>query len=163
MKIAAGLAVAALTVAQPAQAAMKCWDVDNASAAKVRDLQSRLMVASLRCRVMGIDVLPSYNKFVRVNKVAIQGANDKIKKQFAAGYGVKSAQFHYDKFTTSLANAYGADPTNREICQDTRRLADDAADANGRSDQLVKVADRVGRAPSLPGGTCPARVAAKRL
>lgn len=153
LKGALGLAAVTLAV-QPVHAGMKCWNAQQVSAVKVRDLQSRLMVASLRCRAMGIDVLPAYNSFVKGNKVAIQSANDTIKKQFAAGYGAKAGQAHYDRFTTSLANAYGGDATNRDVCNETREFAKEASDARGNSDMLVKVADRMGKTPSVPGGRC---------
>ena len=42
-----------LCVSTPAQAAMGCWNETQVAAAKVRDLQSRLMVATLRCQAMG--------------------------------------------------------------------------------------------------------------
>ena len=45
-----------MCVATPAQAAMGCWNQTQVAAAKVRDLQSRLMVATLRCQAMGVDV-----------------------------------------------------------------------------------------------------------
>ena len=47
-----GLCVAAtmlLCVSMPAHAVMGCWNPTQVAAAKVRDLQSRLMVATLRC------------------------------------------------------------------------------------------------------------------
>src|SRR5688500_10832188 len=87
---------------QPAHAAMACWNPKQVAAAKVRDLQSRLMVATMRCSAMGIDVLPAYNAFVRTNRTTIQAANGLIKAQFSSGFGVRG-QTEYDKFTTALA------------------------------------------------------------
>ena len=40
----------------PAQAGEGCWNPTQVAAAKVRDLQSRLMVATLRCSAMGVNV-----------------------------------------------------------------------------------------------------------
>src|SRR3954451_4143092 len=103
-------AALALLGAQPAQAAMDCWNTQQASAAKVRDLQSRLMVAALRCKAMGYDVLATYNDFIRRNREALQATNGIIRAQFATGYG-KDADVYYDRFATSLANHYGGDAT----------------------------------------------------
>ena len=63
-------AAVALTLggAVPAQAAMSCWNDTEVAAARVRDLQSRLMVDALRCRAFGIDILGAYNEFVRSNR-----------------------------------------------------------------------------------------------
>ncbi len=152
-----GLCLAAFTIGitPPANAAMACWDQNQTAAAKVRDLQSRLMVATMRCRALGVDVLPAYNEFVRVNRSTIQDANGLIKAQFRAGYGEALGEKSYDSFTTSLANAYGADETNVAVCEETAELAAEAVAAGGNVERLLEIADRVGSAPELPGGRCP--------
>lgn len=150
----AGLAMTAtLVITSPAQAAMSCWNDTQTAAAQVRNLQSRLMVASLRCVAMGYDVTPAYNRFVRASRETIQGANGVILAQFRAGHGGQ-AQIHYDRFATTLANTYGADDTNEELCAETAMLADEAAQAAGDARRLVQIADRLGAAPELPGGRC---------
>jgi hypothetical protein len=138
---------------QPANAAMGCWNQRQVAAAKIRDLQSRLMVATMRCSAMGIDVLSSYNAFVRTNRVALQQANGVIKAQFSTGYGARG-QTEYDRFTTALANAYGADPTNASICRETANRASEAVSANGDQTRLLQIVDAMGSAPKLPGGEC---------
>jgi hypothetical protein len=141
-------------LAQPAQASFGCWKPKDAAAVKVRDLQSRLMVAALRCRAMGYDILPEYNSFVRTSRTTIQEANGLIKARFAAGYGKKAAQSRYDSFTTAMANEYGADQTSREICDDTAREAKKAAAAGSNLDRLAAVSEETGREPKMPGGVC---------
>ena len=150
-----GLAAAALLVPQPADAAMSCWNRDQAAAAKIRNLQSQLMVATMRCKAMGIDVLTDYNDFVRVNRSTLQAANGVIKAQFADGFGAEEAQTFYDRFTTALANAYGADPTDGAICEETALAAREAVAANGDIPLLLELAERLGRPLELPGGECP--------
>ena len=154
MMMTAALAAAmTLAAAQPASAAA-CWDQQHAAAAKVRDLQSRLMVATLRCQAMGYDVSPAYNRFVRANKDTIQSANGIIKAQFADS-GAAGAERAYDSFTTALANAYGGDATNGGICQETEQAENDGETAAGDVSLLLALADRLGPPPTLPGGTCP--------
>ncbi len=151
-----GLFVAAAAmscVSVPADAAMQCWNPTQVAAAKVRDLQSRLMVATLRCQAMGIDVSGAYNRFVGANRATIQGANAVLLAQFRSGYGGE-AQVHYDRFATALANIYGADATDHEVCADTGALADEAAAAAGDIGQLVAIEDRYGFSSTLPGGEC---------
>ena len=142
-----------LCAAMPAQAAMGCWNSTQVAAAKVRDLQSRLMVATLRCQAMGADVTPAYNRFVRANRATIQGANAVLLAQFRTGYG-SQAQTHYDRFATALANIYGADATDDAVCADTAALAEEAAAANGDISLLVAIEDRFGFSSELPGGQC---------
>ena len=152
-------AAALMMAALPAQAAMGCWNETQVAAAKIRDLQSRLMVASLRCAAMGVDVTPAYNRFVVANRTTIQGANAVLQAQFRAGYGA-AGEMHYDRFATALANAYGDDATDAEICAETAFVAEEAASAGGDIRRLVALAERLGAAPSLPGGQCPVTFAA---
>jgi len=145
---------AMLCVSMPANAAMGCWNATQVAAAKVRDLQSRLMVATLRCQAMGADVSGAYNRFVRANRTTIQGANAVLLAQFRTGYGSNQGQTQYDRFATALANIYGDDATDHGVCADTAALADEAATANGDIRQLVAIEDRLGFSPALPGGQC---------
>ncbi len=153
-RAALGLSAALFMAAQPSYAAMSCWGHEEAAAAKVRDLQSRLMVATMRCHAMGVDLTAVYNDFVRINRPTLQAANGLIRAQFAAGYG-EEGEAHYDRFATALANEYGDDPTTLEICAETAMAAVEAADAQGDVTGLLALADRLGASPALPGGQCP--------
>ena len=151
---AALAAVITFAAAQPAVAGTTCWDHQQAAAAKVRDLQSRLMVATLRCQAMGYDVSPAYNQFVRANRDTIQAANGLLKAQFAS-MGGPAGERAYDSFTTELANTYGGEQTNAEICRETEAAGQEAASAAGDVSLLMALAERLGPAPRLPGGACP--------
>jgi hypothetical protein len=151
--IAAAMAVASCVVT-PAQADMGCWNQEQTAAARVRDLQSRLMVASLRCRAIGVDVFEPYNAFVSSNRGTIQAANTVLRAQFSAGYG-DEGETAYDRFTTALANEYGADATTGDICAETADAALEAVEAAGDTGKLLALADRLGPTPELPGGQCP--------
>ncbi|HYI46914.1 MAG TPA: hypothetical protein VEX35_00465 [Allosphingosinicella sp.] len=142
-----------MCVATPAQATMQCWNPTQVAAAKVRDLQSRLMVATLRCSAMGVDVAGAYNRFLAANRSTIQGANAVLLAQFQTGFG-RQGLVHYDRFATSLANIYGDDPTSPAVCGETVVLAEEAAATNGDIDALVAIEDRLGFATPLPGGQC---------
>lgn len=137
----------------PAQAAMGCWNETQVAAANVRDFQSRLMVATMRCRARGIDILYAYNRFVIANRDTLRGANGVLRSQFLAGYG-SDGELQYDRFTTSLANAYGGDDTDPWVCAETEDLAYEAADARGDVQRLLALANRSGAHPRLPGGRC---------
>ena len=142
-----------LATSMPANAMMGCWNETQLAAAKVRDLQSRLMVASLRCQAMGVDVVASYNRFVAANRTTIQDANAVILAAFRTGYG-SGAQTQYDRFATSLANIYGDDATSQDVCADTAAIAEAAAAANGDIRELVAIEDRLGFSAPVPGGQC---------
>src|SRR3954453_13962670 len=118
-------AAALLCVSMPAHAVMGCWNPTQVAAAKVRDLQSRLMVATLRCQSLGADVTPAYNRFVRANRETIQGANAVLLAQFRSGFRSSQGETQYDRFATALANVYGGDSTDAGICAETASLADE--------------------------------------
>jgi hypothetical protein len=149
------LAGAALSWSAAAPAAPGCWSEAAIDAAKVRDLQSRLMVATLRCQSAGFDITSAYNRFVVANRATLQGVNGVLMTVFQSGSG-DDAQGDYDRYATALANAYGGDATNRSVCLNAQRLADDAAAAGGDVARLVALHSRVGAAPPRPGGACTA-------
>jgi hypothetical protein len=151
----AALVAGALMICVPgtAKAQAGCWNPTQVAAAKIRDLQSRLMVATLRCSAMGVNVAAAYNRFLAANRETIRGANAVLMGQFEAVHG-RQAQFHYDRFATSLANIYGDDATSRAVCAETVVLAEEAAEARGDIDALVAIEDRLGFVSALPGGQC---------
>jgi hypothetical protein len=142
-----------LCAAMPAQATMGCWNQSQVDAAKLRDLQSRLMVATLRCQALGMDITPAYNRFVVATRSTLQDANGVILAQFQTGFGPQG-QTQYDRFATALANAYGGDATDPSVCAETEAVAQQAADANGDVRLLVALEDQLGVPPDLPGGRC---------
>lgn len=145
-------ATAALAIVTPANAA--CWTVEHADAARVRDLQTFLMVETLRCSAIGFNISRQYNAFVRGNRGAIGQANDKLKAFFIKSSGPVYGQSAYDRFTTRLANTYGASPTDADTCDSARSVADEAALMENNSEGLMMIADRQGLDPALPGGLC---------
>ncbi|MDB5686813.1 MAG: hypothetical protein JWR77_1402 [Rhizorhabdus sp.] len=143
---------ATLLAAAPAQSA--CWSDDQLTAARVRDLQTFLMVETLRCQVMRFDLSADYNGFLRANRGAIGTANDRLKGFFIKADGPVFGQQSYDRFTTRLANAYGAGHTNAESCEQARTIAHEAAMMDNSQEGLMMIADRQGLSPQLPGGIC---------
>ena len=151
VSVAAALAVSLIA---PMQAANACWDQNEAAAAKLRDLQSKLMVETLRCKAIGIDVHEAYNGFVRSNRETIQAANATMKAEFVEAGGARATQ-EYDRFATALANAYGEGLTTTETCAATSSLAHEASAAEGDIQALLALAEKAGSQPALPGQRCP--------
>ncbi len=157
---AAGAALMIAFACGQAQAARNdCWSAQEISAAKVRDLQTMLMVAGLRCRSGGTDVLSGYNRFVAANRTALVEVNDRLKLHFKTMHGTAEGQRNYDRFTTALANAYGAGGSGAGNCENMASLAAEAAAARGSSTALIVIADNYGLDPNLP--VCAVRIAAR--
>ena len=144
---AAALATCVISTAAPAAS---CWSQADVSAAKVRELQTRLMVATLRCRASGVNILASYNAFVGTTKPAIIAANNTLKAHFGAA-GPVAGQRDYDRYTTVLANAYGAADTGPESCAEAANLAAEATVAKG---DLAAFAERAIPVATLPASVC---------
>ena len=151
-------AVAVATVATPALAEEKCWTSKEMSAARVRDLQSVLMVSALQCRTSGHDVLPEYNRFVVAGRTTIVSQNDVLKARFTRVQGMKEGQRAYDSFTTALANAHAMTASSSAgFCTSMVALASEAADAAGgpqAADALELLAERVSERPAGVGEGC---------
>jgi len=153
IKTMVALAAVATVGTAPAEAAMGCWEGPAAASVRLKDFQSKLMVATLRCNAMGYDSSAGYNKFMVANKLTLSAANLQVKARFQSAFG-KSWQKEYDRFNTSLANAYGAGATSADICDELGRTAREAAAAKGDKVRLLVMAERSGAAPRLPGGMC---------
>lgn len=154
-KWAAALALAATGAAVPAQAQTHCWAPREVRAAQVRQMQTMLMVAALRCRAAGIQMSEDYNGFVKTKLDALSAANLVIKQHFVQNGGT---QDDYDRFTTSLANSFGDDETTSATCAEAATLAHDGAGAAAAEALEAIALVRVFPA-ALPGGSCEAPAA----
>ena len=157
--LALAMAVGSLAVSGPVQAA--CWTPAAADAAAVRDLQSRLMVAALRCVKSDHDLLPDYNRFVRTHKPLLKMGNHVLKSHFAKGTTKKNAQRKYDRYAVSLANKYGAGSGDLSECSSMKKLAGLTLDSGGQQAKLVKLAQDHALSPNLPHGRCGIVLASK--
>lgn len=150
--LALGLSLIATTAAQ---AAPSCWQAREVSAARVRQMQTMLMVATLRCRAAHLDISDDYNAFMTAQNQAVSAANLLIKQHFAqAGM----TQVDYDHFATSLANGYGDAETDAGACADAAALAHEAMAAT-ETGGLDRVAAARLFPAAMPGGACDGPVA----
>lgn len=153
MRKALGAALAAVALCgAPVQAA--CWNEQEVSAGTIRDFQSLLMVATLRCQVMHVDITGDYNMFLQANKATIQAMNDRLKLHFIKANGPVDGQRRYDAFATSLANSYGSRQGSAQVCGGVASLAREAAMMAGSEEGLTLLARREGVVTALPEGVC---------
>jgi hypothetical protein len=137
-------------VAAPAQAS--CWKADQVAAAKIRDLETMLMVSALRCRSSG-NMLVRYNKFVVQARPALTQVNDALRTHFAESVGAGRALNAYDGYVTRIANRYGAGADGLS-CNDLSSITDAAVSERPTFQALAALADRAGVQPLLDGGPC---------
>lgn len=151
-KLIAAASIASIALTGTAQAT--CWSPTEVEAATLRELQSRLMVASLRCAKSSHDVLPHYNAFVRSKRHLLTSGNTTLKAYFAKHNNGQGAARAYDRFAVALANRYGAGSGDLSECEGMEELAFSAASSEPSRASLVRIAQENGLEPILPGGRC---------
>lgn len=149
----AGAVLLALPI-NTAQAA--CWGQNAVDAAKVRDMETMLMVAALRCRTTFKGMLPAYNDFIRTSRTALTSVNDTLRAQFADQGGLNG----YDRYVTSIANRYGAGAEDL-TCADMSSILEAARAERGSLVGLTRLADAANVRPVLPGSRCQTNIARK--
>jgi alpha-D-ribose 1-methylphosphonate 5-triphosphate diphosphatase PhnM len=154
LRVAAAVALSAVSVTS-AQAA--CWNDAAVSAAKVRDLETMLMVSALRCRASDNAMLKQYNRFVVTSRSALASVNQTLRDHFAGSGGLNA----YDRYVTSIANRYGAGADGLG-CDDMTSILSAAEAEGGSLAGLTRLANDAGVEPRLSGERCAKTYAAAR-
>jgi hypothetical protein len=157
-RLAAAVVLAAMGTAVPAQAA--CWSEAAVSAAKVRGLETMLMVAALRCRISGQNFLGDYNQLIRQSRPALTSVNDTLRAHFIESVGTRGGLDAYDRYVTSIANRYGAGATGLN-CADMASILSAANAEGGSATGLARLANDAGMEPVLNEGRCPLTLAVR--
>jgi hypothetical protein len=144
---AAAWAVLSAGSAQASATGAGCWSPVEEAAAKVRNLQTRLMVATLHCQLVGADITPAYNAFVRNNRTTLQGANAVLRQRLG--------ERPYDSFVTLIANLSAGAIADAEQCGVAAEVAGAGEGAGGDVQKLVALEARLNAPLDLPGGACP--------
>jgi hypothetical protein len=157
MNIAMKAACAAATLALASQAAAgpACWTPREVESARVRDLQTIMMVGALRCSAAGYNTAFGYDRFVVRHRAELARHNDVLKAHFYNAGGRQAGNRDYDAFTTALANAHSSGSDDmRGYCDRVDWLVRTAASTP--SDELVLFAEEISERPHGVGETCPA-------
>jgi hypothetical protein len=148
------VALAAALVSMPATAQAGCWRADEVAAAKIKDLDTMMMVASLRCRASDRSILTRYNQFVVKNRAPLTQANAVLRAHFASAGGLNA----YDRYQVKVANRYGAG-TDGLKCDDFASITNAALSERPGFAALSALAERAGTKPMLDAPHCPVSVA----
>lgn len=129
-----------MSAAPPLQASTPgCWTEDAFAAARVREMETMLMVAALRCRTEGGSLLQDYNAFIGQSRPALVEINDRLRLHFTRAVGPIKSLNAYDSFVTSLANRYGAGAAGLN-CGDMESILSAAVAEKGSIDGLIRLA-----------------------
>ena len=151
---AIALCAIASTAQAQQQAAISCWQNHELQAARVRDLQTLLMVGALQCTTSSYDVAGHYNNFIRNSRNALAGYNDMLKARFMREQGISEGRRAYDSFATTLANGHSAraQATPAGFCQTVSALVGLASTASARD--LEALAEGIAERPPGVGESC---------
>jgi hypothetical protein len=151
-------ATAAMLAAAPASAA--CWTDAETSAARVRDMQTMLMVSALRCKASSQTILDDYGQFLRANRPALTQSGDQLRSHFVIAVGDAEAGNAYTRYLTVAANRYaGAAQTLK--CPQISTTLSAARAASGDMIALERVAREAGVEPELIGDRCASKIAGR--
>jgi hypothetical protein len=151
------LAAAVLAALPVTSAQAACWGEHAINAAKIRDMETMLMVSALRCRSSDPTILPAYNAFIRSSRVALTQVNDTLRRQFADQGGLNG----YDRYVTSIANRYGAGAEGLS-CVDMASILSAAKSEAGSLVGLARLATAANVEPVLTDRRCPLVVATRK-
>lgn len=154
-------AAATLGLALPAQAlpalpGSACWAPATMGAARISELNTLLMASSLRCRRVGVDFAPGYEKVLAAHGAAFRQAEQRIRAHF--GVDRSDSRDDYDSYVVSIANLYGAGRADRATCAQLGAIADALGAAPGNTDMLATIAIQMIRDPHA-GPRCPGKTA----
>jgi hypothetical protein len=158
LRKAALVAVVTVMSAQPAQA---CWSNAAQDAAKIKHLNTMLMVTALRCRNTADNFLPEYNRFVAKYNDLIGAQNNVLKSHLAATYGAGGALNALDRMSIGYANSYGMGHAAMG-CSQLKELATKLSDEPHGVVTMVAAADAAITGDSWSGPTCPTRIAVSK-
>ncbi len=153
-QIAAGAASILITLAMvfPAHSETACWQPYEVEAARVRDLQTLMLMGALKCGNAGSAVEAGYNNFVAKNRNTIINNNNILKAHFMRDGGISGGQEAYDKFVTGLANSHSARAQSGSFCEVSNTLMTLAQDAS--ESELATLARNFADQPEGVGETC---------
>ncbi|HEX7874713.1 MAG TPA: hypothetical protein VF475_17510 [Sphingobium sp.] len=146
------IAAIALTTASAGQAT-SCWNGERLAAARVAEFNTAMMVTTLRCSLINIDIKASYDAFIVNYKTRLQGADNALKRQFDEPQG-GAGEKNYHQFYTQIGNRYGAAKTDSVQCALFSAVAAELAKSGSNDEMLDKYAFALVPNPAVSGERC---------
>ena len=133
--VAACLAAGSMLMSVPASAG------GMSEAEKLRRLDIMLMVTGLRCRTGADNFQADYGRFTTNHLAELNAASNTLKGDMSRRYGAAGANRALDRFSTTMANAYGNGHPWLS-CGELKKVARNLAAARGPA-PLVEAADQL--------------------
>lgn len=150
--LATTLALAGLMLADPAQAA--CIDQQTATAARIHQFETMMMVVSLRCGRIGYDMSSSYEGMVITHQAPFGQAATRL-RYYLGGNAFDPHSGGFDRYATILGNTYGGGATSFGTCQTLDQVAGELAKVPDMR-LLAQIAETLIARPRLDEMACAA-------
>ncbi|KUR70161.1 hypothetical protein AQZ52_14960 [Novosphingobium fuchskuhlense] len=151
-RTAAVFALGSLLFAAPAQAA--CIDSQTATAARIHQFETMMMVVSLRCSRIGYDMRGTYETMVVAHQAPFGQAATRL-RHYLGGDGIDPHSGGFDRYATILGNTYGGGATTLATCQTLDQVAGELAKVPDVR-LLAQVAETLIARPKLDEMACAA-------
>ena len=149
----AACAVSMIALVGTASASEVCWTPKELAAARVRDVQTIMMVGALQCSAQGYNTAFGYDRFVTRHRAELVEANDVLKRHFMRQAASSTGQRDYDAFATAMANGHSAESGDmRNYCDRVDSLVRSAVSVRG--DELAAFTADVSERPLGVGEDC---------
>lgn len=152
--------LAAAIMAISAQPAHACWSSASQDAAKIKHLNTMLMVTALRCRNTADNFLPEYNRFVIKHNALIGSQNAILKAHLTQTVGAGGALNALDRMSIGYANSYGNGHRTMS-CSDLKYLASDLSVQPHGAATMAALADNIVIGLSWSGQACKVSIASR--
>ena len=136
-----------------ASASESCWTPKELEAARVRDVQTIMMVGALQCSAQGYNTSFGYDRFVTRHRAELVSYNDTLKHHFMRQAASSAGERDYDGFATKLANSHSIESTDmRNYCARVDSLVRASIAVQG--DELGSFSATVSERPAGVGEDC---------
>ncbi|MGL5839594.1 MAG: hypothetical protein ACRCY3_13940 [Sphingorhabdus sp.] len=160
-RVKRGAVFAAVTLSIVATPAQACWNNAEQDAARIANLNQKLMVSGLRCRFGKDNFLNDYNRFVTRNNALLASQHALIKGRYARASGAGAANAELDRFIIGLSNYYGGGHGNPD-CAALKSLAAHLSSTHLDSVSLARLADENAGVPYQAQRSCTVAIATRQ-
>ncbi len=157
-------------VANTAAAQVGCWYPNEAKAAQMMQLNTKMMVGALHCREKTSQIIDDYNTFVTGHRDMLEAHHTILQNRFDREGSTRKGSLNYGDFVTTAANQHSADPSARDAADCATIVALVRMASTMSESDLLMLAQSMTKAPASgpcrssrysfdeePGATGPAR------
>jgi hypothetical protein len=130
-----------------------CWDGRTLAAARVFEFRAIGLNVQLRCRLIGLDIMPGYASVLTRYQSDFDAAEGTIKAHYHADQG-HGQWVEYQRYLTHVTNIYGGGATTLTHCRAFASVLGELSLPATPTSALESVAVAMVREPHIDTATC---------